>query len=929
MKKTTRKITMATVLLCGGLLAGVGLGDMDSATAYAAEADKFFEVKSVALRVPDDNYGEGIRFTIVMDTDTYTEENVANLTTGVLLIPNYALGSDELVVDYDNDAMMKVEGVSWTADEGVMKMYVHLYNIPDTEYATEISIRAYVDDGDVTTVPLYTDVAVSSVANVADWLYRNDDLTDEEKATLQETYLTYDVFFHNGTDVTATKGIYGEKISAPTIDEMEGYTFGGWWNQAETAQWDFDNTTIGGVETNLYAKWDINTYSAKVVRADGTEETVEFTVENREEKLAAIALTANDAQYTYAWATALPSELALNNDQVFTETRTVNNYIITFNTDGGSAVEAQTVPYGTPASALALLTTTKTGYNFVGWTFEDGTAIPENATVQSNLTVKANWEAQKFAITFVNENGDVLQSEQVAYNTVPTCAVTPVKDSDTYYDYIFAGWTPAVSAVTGEATYTATFTREIKAELRQNHYTLTELGGGEGIMGMWGNQVLTMKDSMEGTFIYKMTKVGVAGNQIHSFNLFYNGADAGSGVRITFTINGGITINGTPCGMANVIPNVEYYYLMSWKVADDYSKVTVRIRVEATGATAIEGTPILGDFTVDLTALGGAESIESYVTANNKILIDAQQCDFSVANAWTADDAAKFVTVKSLNDSIATLTGNETLDELNELKATYEAMDRVYQLMIKDYAALEEAIAKAKEAEEAAVAAIRDNTYTLTELGGGEGIMGMWGNQVLTMKDSMEGTFIYKMTKGGVVGNQIHSFNLFYDGANAGNGVRITFAINGGITINGMPYAMANVQPSVEYYYLISWKVADDYSKVTMRIRVESTDGTTVLGDFTVELASLIGADSIESWVNTNNKILIDAQQCDFSVANAWTELNSATLETVLDLETAIAALTGAESAETLNALKAQYDALDKVYQLMVDNYATLEAMLA
>ena len=178
MKKLTKKITIATAFLCGGLLAGVGFANVNSATAAAAEADKFFKVQSVALRLPDEQYGEGIRFTIVMDATTYAEENVANLTTGILLIPNYALGSEELVVDSTNAAMMKVEGVSWTADEGVMKMYVHLYNIPDTEYATDVSIRAYVDDNDATTAPIYTDVAVSSVAKAADWLYENDDLTD-------------------------------------------------------------------------------------------------------------------------------------------------------------------------------------------------------------------------------------------------------------------------------------------------------------------------------------------------------------------------------------------------------------------------------------------------------------------------------------------------------------------------------------------------------------------------------------------------------------------------------------------------------------------------------------------------------------------------------------------------------------------------------
>ena len=339
MKSLRKKITIATMLLCGAFFANVGVESNNFDVAFAEGTESVFKVQSAALRIPDDTYGEGIRFTIVMDAETYQNENVANLSTGVLLIPNYALGTDELVVGLDNSAMVQVENLSWVADEGFMKMYVHLYNIPATEYATNIAIRAYVDDGDEATTPFYTDVAVSSVAKVADWLYDNDNLTDEEMSALQGNYLTYDVFFHDGDEVTEEKGVYGEKISAPEMPAKDGYTFGGWWNKAQTVEWDFDKTTIGGVTTNLYSKWNIVTYSAKIVRADGTEETVLFTIENRADVLADIQLTANNVYYTYSWSTPLPNELALNNEQVFTETRkenivyTVNYYATDLNGD--------------------------------------------------------------------------------------------------------------------------------------------------------------------------------------------------------------------------------------------------------------------------------------------------------------------------------------------------------------------------------------------------------------------------------------------------------------------------------------------------------------------------------------------------------------------------------------------------------------------
>ena len=477
--KTKNKIAIATLLLCGGLLTGVGFSNINTETAFAAEAEQstsIFEVQSAALRIPDVNYGEGIRFTIVMDKDTYTNENVANLTTGILIAPTYALDAEGLVIDSDITEMKNVtEGVSWAEADGVMKLYVHLYGIPDTEYATEVSIRAYVDDGDVETDPMYTDVATSSVSEAASWLYANDTtLSDEEKVTLKATYLTYGVFFHDGEEVEETTGVYGEKISAPEVDEKAGYTFAGWWNKAGTAEWNFDETTISGTKTNLYAKWNINTYTAKVVRVDGSEETVEFTVENRAEVLAGIALTANDAQYTYAWATALPSELALNNDQVFTETRTVNNYVVSFNTDGGSAVEAQTVPYGTTASALANFSSEKAGYTFVGWTFEDGSAIPEGATVTENVTVKAKWDIITYSAKVVRANGN---EETVSFTIVDRAdklAAIALTANDAQYTYTWATALPSELALNNDQVFTETRT--------VNNYTVSfDVDGGSAV----------------------------------------------------------------------------------------------------------------------------------------------------------------------------------------------------------------------------------------------------------------------------------------------------------------------------------------------------------------------------------------------------------------------------------------------------------------
>ena len=74
----------------------------------------------------------------------------------------------------------------------------------------------------------------------------------------------------------------------------------------------------------------------------------------------------------------------------------------------------------------------------------------------------------KFTITWKNDDGSIIDQTEVSYGQIPTHAV-PVKPATAQYTYTFAGWTPEVVAVTGDATYTATYTSELRK------YTITFL----------------------------------------------------------------------------------------------------------------------------------------------------------------------------------------------------------------------------------------------------------------------------------------------------------------------------------------------------------------------------------------------------------------------------------------------------------------------
>ena len=110
---------------------------------------------------------------------------------------------------------------------------------------------------------------------------------------------------------------------------------------------------------------------------------------------------------------------------------------------------------------VTLMATPNTGYHFVCWQ-EDGDTVSADAnysfTATIDRTLTAVFQINTYEITF--KNGDeVLQTVEIAYGETPVYSgPTPTKEADAQYTYTFAGWDTALSAVTGETTYTAAFT---------------------------------------------------------------------------------------------------------------------------------------------------------------------------------------------------------------------------------------------------------------------------------------------------------------------------------------------------------------------------------------------------------------------------------------------------------------------------------------
>lgn len=119
-------------------------------------------------------------------------------------------------------------------------------------------------------------------------------------------------------------------------------------------------------------------------------------------------------------------------------------------------------------------------YEFAGWEPSDVTKVTGDITFKP----KFNEILNKYTITWQNEDGTVLETQEVGYGSVPEYhGATPEKAGDAQYSYSFAGWTPTVTDVTCAATYTATFTQQT------NQYTVTWVN--------WDDTVLQEAEEVE------------------------------------------------------------------------------------------------------------------------------------------------------------------------------------------------------------------------------------------------------------------------------------------------------------------------------------------------------------------------------------------------------------------------------------------------
>ena len=166
---------------------------------------------------------------------------------------------------------------------------------------------------------------------------------------------------------------YGTPITAPTLTR-EGYTFKGWDKEIPETM-PADNITVK-------AQWEINQYTI-AFDTNGGSEIAPITQDYGTE------ITAPDNPtrkgYTFkGWDKEIPETMPAENITVKAQWE-INQYKITFDTNGGSEIAPITQDYGTEITAPD--NPTRKGYTFKGWDKE----IPKTMPAE-NITITARWK---------------------------------------------------------------------------------------------------------------------------------------------------------------------------------------------------------------------------------------------------------------------------------------------------------------------------------------------------------------------------------------------------------------------------------------------------------------------------------------------------------------------------------------------------------
>ncbi len=239
----------------------------------------------------------------------------------------------------------------------------------------------------------------------------------------------------NGSNTELSSGDYVDFGSSVTFTATpaKGYRVKGWYSDeagteripgttAEQNSYTIEN--MSG-DVSVYVVYELITYTITFDTDGGT--TIDPIIQPDGTDVTAPENPTKTGYTFMGWEPEIP-EIMPEEDMTITAKWKINQYTITFDTDGGTPITPITQDYDTDVTAPE--NPTKTGYTFVGWDKE----IPDTMPAE-NVTITAKWAINQYTISFETNGGTEIDSITQDYGTPVTAPENPTKTG-----YGFGGW---------------------------------------------------------------------------------------------------------------------------------------------------------------------------------------------------------------------------------------------------------------------------------------------------------------------------------------------------------------------------------------------------------------------------------------------------------------------------------------------------------
>ena len=252
--------------------------------------------------------------------------------------------------------------------------------------------------------------------------------------------ITFDT---NGGDALSPQTYdYNEQLSLP-IPTRTGFTFDGWFANPELTQ-PFNDLTMPAEDITLYAKWSGVEYNVSIdyPANTGVTDTTTSVLSGDQfvlERPVVTGFTFNGWYDKDNNFVIIDSSVVLvidpveRNWNIFAD-YDINQYTVTFDSNGGTAVSSITQDYDTSVSEPT--SPTKSGYTFAGWYYDSALTNPVTFPFNmpaSNITLFAKWDVAIYNVSISTSNSEI----QVSYDGT---------DASSHSDTVTAGGSISASA---------------------------------------------------------------------------------------------------------------------------------------------------------------------------------------------------------------------------------------------------------------------------------------------------------------------------------------------------------------------------------------------------------------------------------------------------------------------------------------------------